>query len=640
MKRLLMLAFLAAQTYVLAQDKPSFQIFQDIVKSEMMAHHGKLSFKTTGASSNFDLIYHKIYWNIDPTIRYISGSVQSHFIPTTANFDTVGFNLHDTLTVDSVLYHGSSIAFSHNNHIVQAFLPNIVAQGTLDSITVYYQGTPSYSGHGSFEKDTTTYGAPIIWTLSEPYGASDWWPCVNNLQDKADSLDIFITTPYQYKAASNGNLVEVKTNVISSTYHWKHRHPIVTYLICLAVSDYNEFTHYVPLANDSLPVLHYVYPQDSGLSHQYSQGIVPIMQIFDSIFEPYPFTGEKYGHCQFNWGGGMEHQTFSFMGGFHFELMAHEAAHQWFGNKVTCGSWEDIWLNEGFATYLTGIVYEHVANGQFWDIWKQNTLNHVVSEPDGSVFCDDTTDVSRIFDGRLSYNKGALVLHQLRWVIGDSAFFAACQNYLSDPNLSFNFANTAQLQSHFENTSGQNLQWYFNDWYYSEGYPSYKLNWSQVNDTVYITLNQNQSHPSVNFYKMPVPVELYTTNTITEARLDFTQQNQHFKVYASGNIDSVKIDPQLWLISGQNEHSVDLNENTKDNSFEVYPNPTKGKLFIKSDLNIIHLNIYDLNGKEIFPDLQTRNKQGIIEFNEKTKGFFIIQITNENGTYRKKVLIE
>src|SRR5690606_1979392 len=145
--------------------------------------------------------------------------------------------------------------------------------------------------------------------------------------------------------------------------------------------------------------------------------------VLDSLIGPYPFPSEKYGHAQFSWPGGMEHQTMSFMGNFAFELIAHELIHQWFGNMVTCGSWQDIFLNEGFATYLTGVCVENLLEEQWWDRWKSVRKDIVFEKPDGSIFVSDTTEVPVIFNGRLTYTKGAYLLHMLRWILGDESFF-------------------------------------------------------------------------------------------------------------------------------------------------------------------------------------------------------------------------
>ncbi|MBL0103769.1 MAG: hypothetical protein IPP51_08435 [Bacteroidetes bacterium] len=244
-------------------------------------------------------------------------------------------------------------------------------------------------------------------------------------------------------------LSAVEQNGSTNTYQWKHRYPIAAYLVCLAVTDYAEYSHWVPYGSDLLEVQNYVYPEDSAFAVTQTNQIVPIMQLYDTLFGIYPFQNEKYGHAQFNWGGGMEHQTITFVSGFDFELIAHELAHHWFGDKVTCASWHDIWLNEGFATYLALLCYEHM-DPNYWLMSKQYYISSVTSSPDGSVYCPDTLDPNRIFDGRLSYFKGAMILNQLRWVIGDSAFFAGCNNYLTDVACAYGFATTDQFRQHME----------------------------------------------------------------------------------------------------------------------------------------------------------------------------------------------
>ena len=272
------------------------------------------------------------------------------------------------------------------------------------------------------------------------------------------------------------------------------------------MTQYARYTQHVPFNGDTLEVVNYVYPVDSASSVALTANVVPMIQVYDTLFGIYPFQQEKYGHAQFGWGGGMEHQTMTFVSSFGFELIAHELAHQWFGDKITCGSWTDIWLNEGFATYLSGLCYEHLAPA-WWKRFRQVRVENIVSQPGGSVFCTDTTNVNRIFDSRLSYAKGAMILHQLRWILGDSAFFTGLNNYLCDASLSYGFARTSNLKSHLENTSGQDLTWYFNDWFTGEGFPYYHIKWSQTGNEVTYNVSQTQSNPSVNFFSMFIPVQ-------------------------------------------------------------------------------------------------------------------------------------
>ncbi|MBK8564305.1 MAG: hypothetical protein IPN76_13450 [Saprospiraceae bacterium] len=256
--------------------------------------------------------------------------------------------------------------------------------------------------------------------------------------------------------------------------------------------------------------------------------LVQVLQFYDSLFVTYPFHEEKYGHAQFGWGGGMEHQTMSYVSSFGWGLLTHELAHQWFGDMVTCGSWEDIWLNEGFATYLEGISRERFPSQvqtQWYD-WKAGKISSIVSQPGGSVLVDDTTSVNRIFSSRLSYNKGSYLLHMLRWKLGGDAFFGGLRNYLNDRQ--YDYARTTSLQSHLEATSGQDLDEYFEDWFRGQGFPSYKVVWEQSSQgDVYIQLNQTTSMPSsVDFFEMPVPILLIGADNDTIVRLEHTPKRR------------------------------------------------------------------------------------------------------------------
>ena len=227
-------------------------------------------------------------------------------------------------------------------------------------------------------------------------------------------MDIYISTPLQYSSASNGMLISETVHDSIKTAHWRHRYPIAAYLVCLAVTNYQHFSMYTPNGNDSIQTLVYVYPEELTDAQTYAPSVINCMKLYDSLFITYPFVKERYGMTQFNWGGGMEHQTMTFIHDFGFEIMAHELAHQWVGNMITLCDWHDIWLNEGFATYWTGLSYDFLGHDVWWPIWKRNQINFITSQPAGSVYVSDTTDVNRTFDARLTYSKGAMLLHMLR----------------------------------------------------------------------------------------------------------------------------------------------------------------------------------------------------------------------------------
>ncbi len=564
MKKLLFSAFIFLPFLIQAQVLQYQQQFNQLVDFENKAHSYIGQGITSTVPDNYDLKYHRFNWRVDPAIKYISGSVASYFVPLVSGFNQIYFDLSNSLIVDSVDYHGLAATFVQlAGNSLRITLPAPLAAYNIDSLKVSYHGTPPSNGFGSFEISTHS-GTPVLWTLSEPFGALDWWPCKQSLNDKIDSIDVIIATPQAYKVASNGVLISVTQSGSDKIYHWQSHYPIPAYLVAIAVTNYSVYSNYLPMStNDTLEILNYVYPENLATAQSQTPEILNIISLYNSLTIPYPFAKEKYGHCQFGWGGGMEHQTMSFVNNFSQFLIAHECAHQWFGDKVTCGSWEDIWLNEGFATYMEGLTQQYQHPTQ-WYNWKLSKKNNIISSPGGSVLCDDTTSVNRIFNGRLSYNKGAYLLHMLRWKLGDTLFFQSLRNYLNDPVLAYSYAKTPDLKNHLESTGGQNLTGFFNQWYYKQGYPTYQVNWHRNGTNVIVQINQTQSHASVSFFEMPVPIKFSTSGFDTTLVFNHTFSGQVFTRTINFPASSAAFDPDLWLLSGNNTVTYDaVNLNLK-----------------------------------------------------------------------------
>ena len=650
-KVLALLLFLSVNAVIAQQT--STQIMQDIysqhdinvcsqTKQKMLAK--KLKGTQSYAAQNIDITYSRMHWNINPAVKYISGVVTPYF-KTLESLSQINLEKDTNLVVDSIIYHGQSISFADSaDYLMNIYFPSAIAMNTMDSLSIYYHGVPSSSGFGSFIKSSHA-GTPIVWTLSEPYGAREWWPCKNDLSDKIDSIDVIVSCPIGNRVASNGVLIKEQHTATTSTYHWKHRHPIATYLVAIAITNYAVYSDYALLANGTVEVLNYIYPEDSSYAVNNTPGVIGSIQLFSNLFIDYPFMDEKYGHAQFGWGGGMEHQTMSFMGGFSHALMAHELAHQWFGDMVTCGSWHDIWLNEGFATYLTGLTYEASPTLPYWETWKRQTINDITSSPDGSVYCDDTTSVGRIFSSRLSYSKGAYVLHMLRWVTGDSAFFGGVRNYLQDASNSYGYAKTDDLKQHLETSSGMNLTEFFTDWYYGEGYPVYEMEVNQINKlNLQITLHQSQSHNSVNFFEMPVPIRVfYADGTEFDYVLNDTMDHQIFNLATKFNIDSIAFDPDRHLVCLHSISSSNVgiqSANDRDNGISIFPNPVEDELLITSESKDIQLvELYDTQGR-MLKKMYSGNGSNNIKINMSifVTGCYYLRITSDNTTTMKKIL--
>ncbi|MFM7014777.1 MAG: M1 family aminopeptidase [Bacteroidota bacterium] len=588
-------------------------------------------------SDNIDVTYYNCYWLVDPSQNYISGHVQINFKKVSSTLDTLFFDLSNSLICDSIIFHQQSISFFHQNN--QILIPSTAVQQN-DAITIYYHGIPSSSGFGSF-KQGNHQGAPIVWTLSQPYGAADWWPCKNTLNDKADSIDVFIEVPSDRVAVSNGLLVNQEVNGNNKTFHWKHNFPITTYLIAFAVTNYAQIDFNVAFNNSNTIVQNFVYPEDSVSASTQLLDLIPTMQLYDSLFGVYPFYEEKYGQAQFGWGGGMEHQTISFINNFGHELMAHELAHHWFGDKITCNSWEDIWLNEGFATYLSGLTYEHYYPANYWQQFKVSKINSITSLKWGSVKCDDTTSVGRIFNSRLTYNKGAMILHQLRFILGDQDFFTAIRNYLNDPSLEFKNATTAKLKFHFENVCGRSLDEYFNAWYQGQGYPTYKIIWSQLANNVSLNCSQTTSDSSVSFFKLPVPIQLIGANNDTLITLNNYFNYQNYSITIPFKVDTIIINPNADIITANSIALSQKQENIAHLYFSIIPNPATDYININFNQlqNNFTLQLIDMNGKMLLTENYFEAKEVNLSTSSLSSGVYFIKINAKDFTTGQFVVV-
>lgn len=630
---------------VVYAQKPNdyFNTLNKIISDERNAYAGLSTVKNASeASQNFNVSYYRLEWTVDPAVHFIEGKVTSYY-KTTSDGNYISFDLTDSLIVDSVIQRNILLAFDHTKNTLKLNFPNLVVTGTIDSVSIYYHGIPPDDGFGSFVTSTHA-GVPILWTLSEPYGSRDWWPCRNGLDDKADSIDVIITSPAQYTAASNGvRQSEIISGTNKITY-WKHRYPIASYLVCMAVTNYDEFSESVQLDTVSLPMQTFCYPENLSLFQVNTPIVLKTLQYYSSIFGNYPFIKEKYGHVQFGWGGGQEHQTSTFIVTPNETLMAHELAHQWFGDKITCGSWQDIWLNEGFATHLASMDFE-IKYALSAIPTRKSEIDNITSLPNGSVWVNDTTDVNRIFNGRLSYIKGSHLLYMLRWKLGDSIFFKGMRRYVNDSSIGFGFARTADFKRNIEAVSRVDLTEFFNDWFYGQGYPSYDIKWTQIgNDYVKINISQLTSDASVSFF--PLPVALQFKNAVQQKIIvvNNTFSGQIFFSDIGFIADTVVVDPEYWLITKNNtSEKIDDDINGK-NIVQVFPNPFTNNFDIylhnfnsaKADLRIydakgsliLHENI-DVNGSLYYP----------VNLQVFPNGIYIIQIQTDSGfKFAKKIL--
>lgn len=598
MKNMPLLLLLLAANLIYAQEISVSQI----AESEMKAASNVVNFVVNPNTANYDVTYHKLEFTVNPAAYFITGKVTTTFTALSA-MNTVTFDLTNQLTVSSVTKNNVPLTFVQNaNSELVITLPGGVAAGASATVVINYSGSPS-NAQDAFVTSQHS-GTPILWTLSEPYGAQDWWPCKQDLNDKVDSLDVYITAPAQYVSVANGVEIGQTTSGLLKTTHFHHGYPIPAYLIAIAVTNYSVYTQTAGTPPNDFPIVNYVYPESLASNMTNLAKTIPIMNLYEQLFETYPFASEKYGHAQFGWGGGMEHTTVSFMQNFSRGLIAHELGHQWFGDKITCASWNDIWLNEGFATYLASMVIENLDGQAAFIADKSNMIASITSQPGGALYLTDaeTNNVNRIFSSRLSYNKGAMVLNMLRFKMGDTMFFQAIKNYLADPALAYKYATTENLKAHLEAVYGQSLTEFFTDWVYKQGFPTYNI--AVTNNApgqVKFVVNQTQSHLSVSFFEMPIPVRVFGSGG---QQMDFvlnnTSNGQVFIENVPFAVTNVIFDPKKDLI--MNNSSVELGiENIELESVSMFPNPASGhiSLQIPDGVSLQKVTFYNVLGQKV-----------------------------------------
>jgi aminopeptidase N len=580
-------------------------------------------------SDRYNVFYEKISLDINPKVRYIKGSIEYKIKVISRDLDSLIFNLTDSLLVTK-LESSKLKSYTHSKNEIIIVLNTNISKDSNILLTIEYEGMPRASAGSIFVNRFQSNNIPVIWTLSEPYGAEEWMPIGNNLDDKIDSMDVFISCPERYQAVSNGLLIDVVSQNPFKRYHWSHRYPISAYLIAIAVSEYSVFIDTIKLSRSKMPIYHYAYPFDSTNIISLSVRIKDFLHLFDSLLSPYPFDKEKYGHLQFGWGGGMEHQTMSYMGSYDFGIQAHELAHQWFGNLITCGSWTDIWLNESFATYMSYLAHEILAP-EYKLIFLKGEHTGPIREPHGSVFCKDTTNFGSIFNGNLSYAKGAMVLHQLRWLLGDSLFFGSIKSYLNDESLKYRFARTVDLIKHFDKVTGKSYQSYFDEWIYGSGYPNYFFVVDKDHNK--ITIKQTTTDSSVLFYKMKIPISMYRNGEKIEKVFDFQYEGQVFDVNDLDKMDSIEVDPDYKIIGVKrllyDYSSIQMTSTLAEDYINVQS--------IDNDEIIDMLYVCDIEGKRILTN-SFAEKVKIIPVSILPIGMYIVTVQTNKGWHSLKFI--
>ncbi len=515
------------------------------------------NFFQSNLMDKYDIHFLKLDLNVTPNLRFLSGSC---YYKMTANqsIDTFAIEFKSNMTLDSLYINNVITPYTRSNDHIYVSLANPIQDNAQFTARFVYKGTiVNGLAYGIDNASGLTFAA----TVSESFQAREWFPAKQLLNDKIDSTDIWLTTPNPYVAGSNGLLKAVVPVAGNKTqYQWSTRYPMSYYMPCIAAGNYTDYRNYAKPAamnGDSILVQHYISNSSGYLnSVQANLDKTPIfIEKFSELFGLYPFSKEKYGHLHGIIGGGMEHQTMSTMSSFGLEIVAHELGHQWFGDNITCGTWQDIWLNEGFATYSAYLMREMFPS--FYTTPAATNMNskhqNIMSQASGSCYLplSSAYDEGRIFSSRLSYDKGAAVLHNLRFEMqSDTIFFNILKTYQNQ--FKDNFAVTNDFKTVCEQVSGRNLTDFFNQWVYGEGYPTHNVNYFKWGlDSLILTVNQTVSMPSVTpVFKGLMEYKITSPTGDTTIILNQTTNPQIFKVpYSHLNPNSIVVDPNNWVIN-------------------------------------------------------------------------------------------
>jgi aminopeptidase N len=620
----------------------------------------------TSHELKYDVKFVHLSVNVERNTTYISGNVKTVATVTVLPMDTFMTLLHQNHTIDSLRFNGALLPVIRQDSMVKVKMPTPLPVGTSFTVLVYYKGTPpiggSAIGSGFSSGSSTQFTNTATWSLSESLVAYHWWPCKQILTDKIDSSWVFITTDSTNKAGSNGLLKNVVVVGSKKRYEWKSHSPIAYYLISVAVAkykEYNLYAHPLYLPNDSILIQNYIYDGaiNNGIWISQQKTVLDKMpQVLEfecKAYGMYPFYKEKYGHCMAPFGGGMEHQTMTSLGFFDYYVDAHELGHQWFGDNVTCKSWGDIWINEGFAAYTEHLVAEHLDPANFMtNLAAAHT--DVMSLPGGSVFFTghDTVDANIIFDQRLTYDKGGSIIRSLQFLTNsDTLWFHTLRSFQN--TFKNSTASVVDFKNYYQTQTGINATQFFNQWYYGQGYPTFSVTYNYDGSSCFIKSVQTVSMPSgTPLFITPMQYKIVRAgHADTTILVMHTQATEIYVIALTGTVTSVSCDPNNWIINNTYGPARDPSLGvaqpvdgiaTIDKDFStitIGPNPTKGVFTIGNTANLTgKITVFDLGGKQLLEKALARDAS--VDLENYKDGLYFVKIYDAEGKekYVQKII--
>ena len=464
------------------------------------------------------------------------------------NIKSIDLNFYDNFKITNLMLNG--VASEYENDETTLSIPYNFSGGREFTIEIDYEGTPQKAGLDGFVFGKRN-GESLVYNLSEPNFSSTWFPC-NDLPTDKSFLEMNITNDSNAVSVSNGVLKDVKTNGDRRTYTWSTEYPISTYLIAIYSSDYDSFKDkYISLdEKDTMDVVYYVLPDKLENAKKDFAEHPEMIKVLSKLFGEYPFVKEKYGVAEFLWyPGAMEHQTITGVSSnmitgknFFEDTFVHELAHQWWGDAISPKSWKDIWLNEGFATYSEALYYEALSG--------EKALRSTMMSKYSSNFSGALAKPGSFLFTRTMYDKGAWVLHMLRWEVGDSSFFKILRTYFD--TFKYSNASTNDFKNICEEVSGKNLDKFFEQWVQSEGQIEieYQTDYVKSNDTEFVKINLEQIQEDYEEYHFPLKIKIvYADSSEQNFRYEITSKDTVIEIPTLAEPDTIELDPNNWLLA-------------------------------------------------------------------------------------------
>ncbi len=489
-----------------------------VLQSQLIDYYQKpLQFER---SRDFDALHYLIKIDLDITNKAFQGETTLTLSSLQDGLERCTLDAED-FSISSVLSNwGEPLKFEQSDNKLTVHLSSPLAYGEIISFTVFYKGQNPKQGLEFFEN--TDEHPALVYSNSWPDGVHHWFPCYDFPNDKVTN-EIIATVKKGNKVAANGRLISITENKAEDTvtYHWSQELPHSTYLIFLAAAPYVIIRD----AYGTLPINYWVYPQHAQDALRSYKNTPKMMEFFNRIFG-YDYPWAKYDQVSCPLGGGAEstsatamthriihderaEQDFSSIG-----IVSHELAHQWWGDLITLRTWAHAWMNEGFGTYSDYLYYRYERGEDEGAINLEGKKNGYLREAKTRylrpVVIDHYDKPGDLFDTH-SYRKGASVLHMLRFLVGDEAFFRTLKYFLHTH--AFEAVDTHDFMKAVKTVTGQNLDWFFEQWIFKAGHPIFDISytWDEKVKILELTVNQKQDiSQGIPVFKTPVIIGIWT----------------------------------------------------------------------------------------------------------------------------------